>query len=129
MSDDTQIMHDLLATAINNKCYIAWVAAGTTLGSLAKPGFGTLIGFAGGLLWASYTCKPIAENVADRQRFLSESDFQSFHKKINAYFPVTRDEAFALAALAAVESPGQSTCSAPPNVSAQFKNLFSVGRA
>lgn len=129
MSDEKQIMHDLVEMAISNKCYVAWVSAGTTLGSLVKPGVGTLVGFVGGLLWASYTCKPLSVNAVNHQRFLSEADFQRFHKQLGTYYTVSRDEAFALACLAAKQHSGDHVCSAPANMRAQLERLVSYGRA
>jgi len=128
MGDEKEMVHDLLQVVIKNKCYLAWTVAGATLGTLVKPVTGTVIVGLAGLLWASYTCKPISEGVADSQRFLGESDFRSFHDGVNKYSPVSREEALALAALAVKYSPGPATCSPSQDFSAQLEKLLSAGR-
>ena len=129
MTDDEQTVHDLRAIALRNKCYLGWAASGLVLGSVVKPGVGTVVGFLGGILWGVYTCKPIAQNAADRQRFISESDFVSFHRQINVYHVVSRDEAFALAALVSTQGIGTMTCAPLPNAAVALKSLLSSGRA
>jgi hypothetical protein len=131
MDADAELTHDLVQIVVQNQCYISWIAAGTTGGSLVEPGVGTLVGFLGGLLWASYTCKPIAKSMTGVQRFLKDADLRAYHAELSKITPVSRDDALKLAGLAFHKSKisASNSCAAPPAAGAQIKKLLEQGAA
>ncbi len=125
MPDEKELTHDLLRMALNNKCWLAWSASGLLVAGVAGGGVATVILFSASQLGASMTCKPITGDVI---RFISESDFAAFHGKVNAYFEISRDEAFALARLATSQGSVGNNCVTPPNIGDEFERLFSISR-
>ena len=73
MADEEQIIHDFSRFSRKSRCYLYLTGGGAVAGSLVKPGLGTLIGAAAGLLVAAYSCDRIVGNSADPFRFLSEA--------------------------------------------------------